>query len=159
MGEVLRAILDDNSVDSRVAFYSVDFHTVTAGGGIAFAQRQVSMQCKTDTYFLLMGYAQDSCSVQTGVGAGWAGKSTPTTFTIQRASTGETFALTPTQQSLQNYNLNNFVTLDEYILFLPGELITVIENVGVNTAAAGIKLDTFLTMQGVEYQVANGKGI
>lgn len=158
MGEILRAILETSCIDSRTAFYSFALTYATTPGALTFGRRQASVQCKSDTWFLAMGWTQDS-----GQPAGvanpyiWETPSFPSTFSIQRASTGEQYQLAPTSQVLQNYNLNNFVTLDEYPLFAPAELILVQEDVRV-IGGGGVGSEVvFVTIQGVEYQMPDGR--
>jgi hypothetical protein len=160
MSEVLRAILDHNCTDSRPAFYSMSFTTVGAGGGLTFAQREMRMQCKSDTWFLCMGVSYDGSFFVNGAATfGWRPRDFFSTFELVRGSTGETFSFAPTQEILMNYNLNNFVTLPEYIPFAPAELIKATGNWPIDSATAGNNLTTFLTLMGVEYQFPGGKGV
>lgn len=156
MGEVLRAILDFNSLDSRTAFYSVPFVTPLPATGSAFGRRQASIQCKQDVWFLAMGASLDAGFIAPGGPYLWENKSFAATFQIVRASTGEAFSLTSQTQSLQNYNLNNWVTWDEYIAFAPAELIQVNADIIVAAAGAGQTEFSFVTLMGVEYRMKNG---
>jgi hypothetical protein len=169
MSEVLRAILETACIDSRPAFYSVDAQSTIANTGArSFANRTASIQCKADCWFLAVGWSQDASYAPAGTYA-WESRTFPGTFVIQRASTQEVFAIAPTSsagsptgptwpvQSNTNYDLNNWVTLDEYVLFAPAELILIQETVLVTSIGAALA-DTFVTIAGIEYQFPPGKG-
>lgn len=158
MSEVLRAILDFNCVDSRPAFYSSQVAVDAPATGLALGRRIATIQCKIDTYFLAMGAVQDCCYVNAAGPYLWEAKAFPSTWQIRRASTGERFSQTPQLQVLQTYNLNNFVTWDEYILFSPGELISIHEDVRTGTIAIPVTAYSFVTLMGVEFQMPAGKG-
>jgi hypothetical protein len=158
LGEVLRAILDQNCVWSKPAFYSLPIITVTTvTGAVTFGRRQVSIPCKTDCWFLVQAWAQVSYNFSPG-GAGTDPKAEASTFSVQRTGNQEAFAISPQIKSNQNYNLNNLATLDEYVLFAPGELITLIEDVQITNTATVHSYSTFVVLTGVEYKMPAGKG-
>lgn len=161
MSEVLRAIFDKNCVYSQTAFYTIGISVPITSATLALARRQGQLACQADRWFLCMGAAQDNAAYVTApaVAYGWIAKATPTTFEIVRGSTGEAFAIAPQQQSLVNYNLNNFVSFDEYIPFGPSELIQINEDVEIGTAigTAGT-MYPYVTLVGVEYQFGPGGG-
>lgn len=154
MGEVLRAFLDKNCIDSRPMLYATRLDQTSAGAGDVWARRQLpSIKCKMDCGFLVMGAAMDSAIARPGVGSLWQPKANASTFRITRGSNGEAFSNAPQPQTLQNYNLNNWVTWDEYPLFKPGELIMFDGDVRTSNTAAGAALYDFVTLMGVEYRM------
>lgn len=154
MGEVLRAIMDFNCLDSRVAFYSAQLVSAAPATGVAtFTNRVATIPCKQDVFFLAMGASFDSAFINPGVAYDWNAKSSPLTFDIARAGNREPFAVSPQQQALVNYNLNNWVTWDEYILFQPAELIVVNADIITTTVATGATQYSFVTLMGVEYRM------
>lgn len=156
MGEILRAIMDFNCLDSRVAFYSAQLISAAPATGVAtITGRTATIPCKQDTYFLAMGASFDSAFIQPGVAYDWNAKAAPLTFDIARANSREPFATSPLQQVLQNYNLNNWVTWDEYVLFQPAELILVNADIITTTIASGAAQYSFVTLMGVEYRMKN----
>ena len=160
MSEVLRAILDKNCTYSAPAFYSavVALQTVTAAA-VADGIRTATVQCKTDTWFLLQGAAQVGFmnDARTPAFHVW-GKTRPTTFQIQRGSNQEVFSNFPQIKANQNFNLNNFVTLDEYILFAPAELIVVNMGIRIADTVAPYAISQYVAMMGIEYKMPSGKG-
>lgn len=157
MGEVLRAIMDFNCLDSRTAFYSAQLVINAPNTGLTISPRVATIPCKQDTYFLAMGASFDAAAISPGVAYNWQAKAVALTFDIARANNREPFATSPQQQSLVNYNLNNWVTWDEYVLFQPAELILV--NADLVTAVGGgvPNLEySFVTLMGVEYRMKNG---
>jgi hypothetical protein len=158
MSEILRAILDRNCLDSRLAMYGAQISTTAAGGVVAYARRQVTIPCKADTHFLVMSAALDS-AINLGAGAAnnWQPKAAASFFQIVRANTGEAFSIAAQPTVLKNYNLNNLMTFDEYILFEPAELIQVNLDIRTNTVTAGAILWDFVTLLGVEYQMPEGR--
>lgn len=159
MGEILRAIMSQNCIDSRPAFYSLALSYAIPTAALALSRRQASLQCKSDTWFLVTGWTQDSANLfSPGNPYSWESVAFPSTFSVERASTGEKWQLTPTAQVIQNYNLNNFVSLAEYPLFAPAELIIVQEDLRSTIAGgAGDTEVAFVTLQGVEYQMPAGR--
>lgn len=152
MGEVLRAIMDFNCLDSRTAFYSAQLVAQAPGTGVVITNRTATIPCKQDTYFLAMGASFDAAAIQVGVQYIWQPKASCLTFDIARANSREPFSTGALQQSLLNYNLNNWVTWDEYILFQPAELILVNADIVTGTGAASAQF-SFVTLLGVEYRM------
>lgn len=153
MGEVLRAILDKNSAYNKPAFYTGQIVTVsTITGSKTFARREVSIACKMDTYFLAMGAAQFAVFQSAGA-QGLSPRSEATTFMVTRGSNREAFAISPQVKSNLNFNLNNFVAWDEYVLFEPGELITFTADVQLTDVAAIMTHTTMIVLMGVEYKM------
>lgn len=154
MGEILRAILDKNSAYNKVAFYTGTINSISpVTGAKTFVRRQTSIPCKIDTYFLAMGAAQFSFST-----FGTAPKGEQSTFMVQRAANQENFSIAPQVRSNLNYNLNNWVTWDEYVLFEPGELITLIEDVQITDITFPLTHVTTVVLMGIEYKFPAGKG-
>lgn len=155
MSEVLRAILDHNCLDSRPCFYAAQLIQPPAvGGAIVYSRRQLSIRCKSDSYFLAMGYCLDS-GINQGPGSNsqWQLRYVASQFQIVRASNGEAFLLSAQPTGNINNCLNNFITLDEYILFDPSELIQINMDIRTNTTTAGNILLDFVTLMGVEYKM------
>lgn len=154
MSEVLRAILDQNCIASRPAFYSAFLQQdIPLGAALVIGRRQARVQCKADIWFLCQGATQSGATRLSVAGTWqWDSKAFPSTFQITRGNTGEAFSITPQQQTNQNNNLNNFASLDDYILFKPRELIVIQEDVRVGAIAA-LTQWSFVTLMGVEYQM------
>lgn len=158
MSEVLRAILDHNCLDSRPAFYAAQIITAVPNTGVVtLGLRRATITCKSNAWFLCMGAAEDSGFFNPGGPYIWDAKAASRTFQISRGNTGEAFSIRPQQQSLINYNLNNFNTLEEYILFEPAELIQVDVDIRL-TSTANITAYSFVTLMGIEYRMPPGKG-
>lgn len=159
MGEILRAILDATCVDSNPAFYAADIVTVTTNTGARqYQQQQAVIQCKADTWFLMQGWSMDVAFVQAGGNYGWIAKTSPNAFTVQDMKTSKVYSSAgPIPYSDQNYNLNNFVTLPEYILWQPSDLIGIIETVFTGQTAV-FTFNSFVTLSGIEYKMPEGKG-
>lgn len=163
MGELLRAVCDATCIDSAPAFYTARLAYVRAVNQPAniFAERSTFLECKRDTWFLMMGWAQstvnDPALGSTGL---WGNRSKATSFTIRDAKTGRRYCADSTvQKVLQNFNLNSFVTLPEYVLWEPGALIEVIQNVQVATTLAFTSVVTDLvTLAGIEYKLPDRPG-
>lgn len=157
MSEVLRAILTKNCTWSKVAFYTGTITTVgTVTGVKSFARREVSIQVRPNVWFLCMGWAQ--FATYDGPSSGSAGKAEPTTFEVRHGTNREGFANMRTVKANQNFNLNNFVSLDEYPLFGPAELINIVMDVQVTDPAQVFTYVTYVTMQGVEFSMPTGMG-
>lgn len=152
MGEILRAILDQNAVDSRPAFYGAQISITAAGGAVAFGNRQTSIACKADTWFLVMGYMLDSAQSVAGAN-GWFNRLDPSQVQLVRGGNLQSFSASPQMTPNINNDLNNFVTLDEYVLFEPAELITLNLFVRTNAVPVGAVLWHLVTLAGVEYQM------
>lgn len=160
MSEVLRAIMDHNCVDSRPAFYSARSTLVTTGTGFTMGTRQAQIPCKADTFFLVMGATMDEGNIEVPSPYRWAAKAFPNAFEIVRGSTRQSYYSSPQPAVLQNYNLNNFASFDEYILFEPAELIIVNMFMRTNTGGGLIwTVNAFVTLVGVEYQMPAGRGV
>jgi hypothetical protein len=170
MGEVLRAILEENCVDSRVAFYAAQVTAPLLATGPGWSLALASIPCKIDTWFLCVGWAF-SGALTNAPSVRWVGPGALASFQVSRANNGEMFqqpVVSPLVNSgtilpqipsiLQNFNCNDFVSLDEYVLFEPGELIQIAMSLDQNTAGGAGTVESFLTLQGVEYQFADGKG-
>lgn len=159
MGEILRAIMERNCIWSQPAIFNLPLSLTTTVAARSFARRQASARWKSTSWFLAIGAAQFT-SFDNGVNSqGWATKMEPSTFLLQRASNAENFELNaPAPKSNHNDNLNNFVSLMEYPLFQPGELVTVFEDVVVTDPVAAFLRVTTLALQGVEYHMPPGKG-
>lgn len=177
MGELLRAILDRDCTYSGPAFYTARNgpFTLAGGAGSATFQDKLSViQCKPNTWFLCTGWAQSVTKEEANTGGTvpfWSTGSTSANayknqkgaFSIKRMRTGEVYSTSQQnelpQQLTQNFLLNNFVTLPEYLLFEPNELIGVLQTVPTsNTGANSIVFNFFVTLAGIEYQFPAGKG-
>lgn len=161
MGELLRAVCDATCIDSNPAWYGARQSYQLAGSSAAnaFADRSTFLECKTDTWFLLMGMAQSSMMNNNLAVPVWDDKSQATTFGIRDVKTGRKFNSVDLVQKVdQNFNANNFVTLPEYILFEPSSLIEVIQNVQIATTFVGpLSYLYCVTLAGIEYKLPEGR--
>lgn len=153
MSEILRAILDKNCLDSSLAFYTGQVAILTTVTGTkTFVRREISIQCKSDCYFLAIGGAQFVYLNGGGV-HGVGGKGEATAWAIKRASNLELNQIAPQIKPNLNYNLNNFVTWPEYMLFEPAETITFVQDVQATDFAIAVTRTTLCVLQGVEYRM------
>lgn len=157
MGEILRAVLDATSVYSAPAYYtgSVSFNAANTGSR-TFAMRNTIIQCKADTWFLMMGWSFQSSAALAGNSI-WGAKGEAQVFNVTNMKTGTQLQMNDVEQDLANYNLNNFVTLPEYTLWEPSDLIGINLTVAITDIAARINT-SFLVLAGIEYQMPEGKG-
>lgn len=161
MGELLRAVCDKTCIDSNPAFYTarLSFQIVGPTANV-FADRSTIFETKRDTWFLLMGWAQSTTFEVAGVGATWQPIDRASGFTLRDVKTGRRFNASDTvPKFIQNYNLNNFVTLPEYVLWEPGSSIEVIQNVQIATAnALTFDQNNVVTLAGIEYKLPERAG-
>lgn len=155
MGELLRAICDASCVYSAPSFYVARITTAMTVAAHSYAERQTILQLKADTYFLLMGWAQEIAQGP-GNGLTWEQKSAPSNFLLRDVKTSKTYGNLPMSKSNAGYNLNNIVTLPEYILWPPASLIGVIQKVPI-TDPTFARSDAFVTLVGIEYQMQAGR--
>jgi hypothetical protein len=159
MGEILRAIMEKNCIYSQSAFFTLPLTLVTSGAPPSIGRRQASARWKTDSWFLILGWAQFTAFQNVGL-FGWASRMEPATFVLQKGNNLEQFEFNgPAPKVNHNDTLNNFVSLSEYPLLEPGELLTVIEDVQVTNTGSPFTRTTYLTMQGVEFQMPPNKGV
>lgn len=154
MSELLRAVLDASCIDSQFALYTSSLTVVdTNTGAKTFGRRQTVIQCKSDTWFLMMGWEQDVASLPPALNGGvWTSKTEPSTFQIRNLKNTFHFSESPVIKSLMGYNLNNFVYLPEYHLWEPSDLIGISEDVQI-TDNAGFSKVNFVTLVGIEYKM------
>jgi hypothetical protein len=159
MSEILRALLDAACIDSQPAFYSVQLNQLSTVTGVkTFQLQNAFIQCKPDTYFLMMSWYQDSAFERIGGPYLWTTKTEPTAFTIQDAKTGETFSSNGVVlKGLQNYNLNNSVILPEYHLWGPSDLIAISQTIQLTDTGTVFTHNSFVTLAGIEYKLPAGK--
>jgi hypothetical protein len=158
VGEILRAIMDRNSIYSQTTFFSIPLTIVTTVAAKSFARRQASALWKTDAWFLVIGWAQFA-AYDNAVNRRWAPPLEATTFQLLKGNNQEPFELAgPSQKATHNGNLNNFLSLSEYPLIAPGELVTIQQDVEVTEPVAPFTNVTTVTLQGVEYNMPPGKG-
>lgn len=157
MGEILRAVLDATCIYSAPAYYtgSVAFNSANTGSR-TFAMRNTVIQCKSDTWFLMMGWSFQSCAALAG-NSQWSNKAESQVFNVTNLKMGKQLQFNDVEQDLANYNLNNFVTLPEYTLWEPSDLIGINMTVAITDIAARINT-SFLTLAGIEYLMPEGKG-
>lgn len=157
MGEILRAVLDATALHSAPAFYGARISTTAVlAAGRTFQTREVTLQCKADTWFLMMGWTQDIA-----VGATdplWNQKTFPSQFVVRDVRTSELLARLQIMHSNAGYNLNNMITLPHYQLWPPSSLIGVSMECLVENSTATVPIDTFVTLAGIEYKMPAGKG-
>lgn len=162
MSELLRAVCDATAIDSNPAFYTARLPVSVTGPSAAnaFAERSKFIECKRDTWFLMMGWAQSTTQGVAGTSATWDDKAQASSFTVRDAKTGRRYnALETVQKVDQNFNLNNFVTLPEYVLWEPGALIEVIQNVPIAiTNPLTIDFQFIVTLAGIEYRLPDRPG-
>lgn len=157
MGELLRAICDATALDANTAFYSVGVaQTTTVTGATTFARRNAFLQCKTDTWFLLMGWTMNTSQVQAAGPGNWDAKASAAQFTIQDAKTSFVYSNLPVPKVNQGFTLNNMVWLPEYILWPPSSLINFIEDINVTTIATALAKVNYITLTGIEYKMPEG---
>lgn len=158
MSELLRAVLDATAIDSNPAFYTSRLTLVLPGGSgaNAYAERSAFIDLKTDTWFLMMGWAQSIA----GPGGVWEPANFASAFTLRDVQTSRRFnSLDQVQKVDQNFNLNNFVTLPEYHLWEPSALIEVIQLVQTATTIAGPQTcNNIVTLAGIEYKLPDKPG-
>jgi hypothetical protein len=158
MGEILRAILDATCVDQNPAWYSVAI-TATSTGPLARAlgRRSATIQCKKDTYFLMMAHTQD---VVVGAAAPpfWEAKTYPSTFALQNLGSSDLYDFGQVQHGLAGYNSNNIITLPHYVLWKPSDLIGLVMDVPIQNPVGTVTDMTFVTLAGIEYRMPPGKG-
>jgi hypothetical protein len=160
MGEVLRAILERNALYSQPSLWSIPIATTTtvAGAAPGFSRRQTSAQWKVDSWFLAVGWTQ-LASFERAAARGWSSIMQARTFLVSKGQNREPFELSgPAPAAVHNDNLNDFLTLPEYVLFAPGELVTLNEDVETTDPANELSIVTTVVLQGIEYQFPAGKG-
>jgi hypothetical protein len=153
MGEILRAVMEKNCVYSQASYFSLPLSVASTPGTPSFARRQTSVQWKTDSWFLVIGWAQFTAFANVGI-LGWSPPLYPSTFVLAKGNNQEQFEFNaPSPAALHNGNLNDFVSLDEYPLIAPGELVTVFEDVQTTNTGSPFTRTTTVTLAGVEYQM------
>jgi hypothetical protein len=158
MGEILRAVMEKNCVYSQPSYFSIPLSLVTSGAPPSFGRRQTSVQWKTDSWFLVIGWAQFTAFANVGL-FGWQPPLYPSTFVLAKGNNLEQFEFGgPAPAANHNANLNDFVSLAEYPLIAPGELVTVFEDVQLTNTGSPFTRTTTLTLAGVEYQMPPSKG-
>ena len=158
MGEILRAVMEKNCIYSQPSFFSIPLSLVTSGAPPSFARRQTSVQWKTDSWFLVIGWAQFNAFANVGI-FGWAPPLAASRFVLAKGNNQEQFEFNaPAPAANHNGNLNDFLSLPEYPLIAPGELVTVFEDVQVTNTGSPFTRTTTVTLAGVEYQMPPGQG-
>lgn len=157
MGEILRAVLDATAIYSAPAFYSQQIPSVSTGPlARALGRRATVLQCKSDTWFLMTGWSQDT---QLGTAnPTWESKTFPSTFSVTDMKTSRSYSLGQILHSNGGYTLNNQIYLPSYILWPPASLIGITMDVVTQNPVATINAQTFVTLCGIEYQMPPGKG-
>lgn len=151
MSELLRAVLDASCVDSQIAFYNAQVDTVTTNTGVVtFAERDVYFNCKSDTWFLLIGLTQHNSRQAAGT---FSFQSDALSSSVQIANAQDQQAKSQgfTLKSNLNFTLNNFQMLGEYMLFKPNDTIIIRQQCPV-TDAGVFTWTTNCTMTGIEYK-------
>lgn len=163
MGELLRAVLDATCVRAAPAFYSASIASDAGGGGpgnVLLARRSTVLQCKADTWFLMMGYSI-AAAYGTIPGPQWddaAGADLVSlAFQIQDLANSAALSVSPVARFNAGGQLNDATTLAEYYLWPPSSLIGVTMDVPTQVQLA-TPVRTFVTLQGIEYQMPAGKG-
>jgi hypothetical protein len=158
MGEILRAVMAKNCLYSQPSYFSIPLSLVTSGAPASFARRQTSVQWKTDSWFLVIGWAQFGAFANVGI-IGWNPPLFASTFSLAKGNNQEQFEFSgPAPAVNHNGNLNNFLSLTEYPLIEPGELLTVFEDVQITNAGSPFTRTTTVVLAGVEYQMPPRKG-
>ena len=158
MGEILRAVMEKNCSYSQAAYFSIPLSLVSSPAPPSFARRQTSIQWKTDSWFLVIGWAQFTAFANVGI-IGWAPPLYPSTFSMAKGNNLEQFEFNgPSPAANHNGNLNDFVSLTEYPLIAPGELVTIYEDVQTTNTGSPFTRTTTVTLAGVEYQMASARG-
>ncbi len=158
MGEIIRAVMEKNCIYSQTSFFSLPLTLVTSGAPPSVGRRQASVQWKTDSWLLVIGWAQFTAFANVGI-IGWAPPLAASTFVLAKGNNLEQFEFGgPAPASNHNENLNNFVSLPEYPLIAPGELVTVFEDVQVTNTGSPFTRTTTVTLAGVEFQMPPRKG-
>ena len=166
MGELLRAVCDATALDSNPAFYTGRLEMVLppAAPVALTGNRSVFIECKPDTWFLMMGWAQSSARLSSLLpfegAVVWDTKSAATTFAVRDVKSSRLYSPDLVQKVDANFNLNNFVTLPEYVLWEPSSVIEIIQNVPItNTSPTLTAYNNFIvTLAGIEYKLPSRPG-
>lgn len=152
MSELLRAVLDASCVDSQIAFYNAQVDTVSVNtGAITFAEKDVYFNCKSDTWFLLIGLTQHVSRVSASGNFFYPSDAQVTSLQIANAQDQQAKSQGFTLKSNLNFTLNNFQMLGEYMLFKPNDTIIIRQQCPV-TDAGVFTWTTNCTMTGIEYK-------
>lgn len=154
MSELLRGILDQACVDSRPAFYTLMLQQVNTVAARTFQEQQATLQCKTDTYFLVMAYAMFFTS-SPAAAAGSPNPYTAQAVKLFDTTANEEFSNLKLSPGVLNGPLNNCYSLNEYILFQPRQLITARMDVVLTDPGGAATGNNFLTLSGVEYRMGS----
>lgn len=158
MGEILRAVCDETCVYSQPAFYVGRVtQFATLGGTRLQVRRQAYIQCKNDTWFLMMGWSQ-SIAIGAATPPYFDTKTDPVAFSVQDGRSGESYSTGQLLHSNAGFNLNNIITLPEYVLWSPASLIVFSMDVPSQNTDAAVNDDTWVTLSGIEYLMPTGKG-
>lgn len=158
MGELLRAVCDATALDAQTAFYTGTLaQTVPITGALTFGRRMTSVQCKTDTWFLMMGVTMNSSITAAGSVGTWVPKADASQFAIQDAKTSFVYS-TPFAIPKVNmgFTLNNMVWLPEYILWPPSSLINFLMDFQLTSVGTASSQVNYVTLTGIEYKMPQG---
>jgi hypothetical protein len=157
MGEILRAVMDATALYSNPAFYAGSLTTPQDGPlPLQLGRRQAVFQMKADTWFLIMGWVQDTAVGLTS--AQYTNAVSPTTFLIQDMKTSETYGSGQIMKSNGGASLNQIISLPEYILLPPAVLVGLIMDVPITNINAPSRQTSYVTFAGIEYMMPPGKG-
>lgn len=157
MGEILRAMFDKDCVDSRPAFYTLTFTNVTTNAAKGYGgERRATLQCKPDTYFLCMGYTRQNHVFNAGGTAVGPDFFEPCSFQLFDTTSNKNYMNIPVQAAALAGGLNNAVSLSEYILFEPRQLITAVTQVLLTAPVPPVTYQAFIVLSGIEYNMAGG---
>ncbi len=161
MSELIRAWLDKNCVQKNTAIYVLpNVYIPPSTGAETFGDRNATpLQLKSDCYFLCVGWALEE-SWFTPTATVNEIESKPTSFQIANLTTGRIYTFGgPTPRTNVNFNINNFVTMPQYVLFEPNNLVQAQEFVVITTAAAPTMVrDINVNLLGIEYRMPAGQG-
>jgi hypothetical protein len=159
MSEILRACLDANCVDKNSAFYTLPNVRISppTGGLSTFGPDQVTLECKSDCFFLALGWALINTGWQLASGPFATAESADFRFQIVNLTRGRVYALGgPTPRNNVNRDLNNFVTMPQSVLFGPSDLLQSQEIVQTGTSFTNPLTNyTSVVILGIEYRMRN----
>jgi hypothetical protein len=158
MGEILRALLDASALDAQPAFYTSALSIVAPVTGAASrGPRSAVIQCKAETWFLMMAWTMNTSLVSSSNPFGqWQPKAADDRFSVSDGATTRRYSVSNVPKSLQGFTLNNIVTLPHYVLWRPLDLIRFDEDVEITTPVNQRTEVNYVTLSGIEYKMPPG---
>ncbi len=159
MSEILRAFLDQNCINKNPAVYTLlNEFVAPVTGAETFGPSSVNLQCKADCYFLVTGWAMTETYTHAAQ-YGNNSESRDVRFEVENLTTGRIYTFDgPGPRSGINFNLNNFVTMPQYVLFGPRDLIRANMVIAKTAVAQVTRFFNSVILVGIEYRMPSGKG-